>query len=168
MGRAAGPGRRSSAAGTRSAAPIWIMALIGVGTTAYGYWNSDKIAIRSMQAYPVTEAQAPAALPDCPGAVRPRQPADAAHLHLAHHGAECLRHRPEPAERGSVLHRGHPAAAGRARTARGAGPRTDARLQPGHPDVLGGRRRRRRHHLGGADACCSSAAGTAATRTRSP
>jgi heat shock protein HtpX len=43
----------------RSSAPIWIMALIGVGTTAYGYWNSDKIAIRSMQAYPVTEAEAP-------------------------------------------------------------------------------------------------------------
>ncbi|MCU1562862.1 MAG: htpX [Arthrobacter sp.] len=44
---------------TKSAAPIWIMALIGVGTTAYGYWNSDKIALRAMQAYPVTEAQAP-------------------------------------------------------------------------------------------------------------
>ena len=47
------------ASGTRSTAPIWIMALIGVGTTVYGYWNSDKIAIRSMAAYPVTEAQAP-------------------------------------------------------------------------------------------------------------
>ncbi|NVM97080.1 zinc metalloprotease HtpX [Arthrobacter sp. SDTb3-6] len=47
------------AGGTRSAAPLWIFALIGVGTTAYGYWNSGKIAIRSMQAYPVTEAQAP-------------------------------------------------------------------------------------------------------------
>ncbi|MGP0221740.1 MULTISPECIES: zinc metalloprotease HtpX [unclassified Paenarthrobacter] len=46
-------------AGTRSSAPIWIMALIGVATTAYGYWNSDKIAIRSMSAYPVSEAQAP-------------------------------------------------------------------------------------------------------------
>ncbi|WP_142060578.1 zinc metalloprotease HtpX [Pseudarthrobacter sp. B4EP4b] len=46
-------------ASTRSSAPIWIMALVGVGTTAYGYWNSDKIAIRSMQAYRVTEAQAP-------------------------------------------------------------------------------------------------------------
>ena len=45
--------------GTRSAAPIWIMALVGVATTAYGYWNSDKIALRAMQAYPVTEAQAP-------------------------------------------------------------------------------------------------------------
>lgn len=46
-------------AGTRSAAPLWIFALIGVDTTAYGYWNSGKIAIRSMQAYPVTEQQAP-------------------------------------------------------------------------------------------------------------
>jgi heat shock protein HtpX len=46
-------------ASTRSSAPIWIMSLVGVVTTAYGYWNSDKIAIRSMQAYPVTEAQAP-------------------------------------------------------------------------------------------------------------
>lgn len=43
----------------RSATPIWIMALVGVGTTAYGYWNSDKIALRAMQAYPVTEQQAP-------------------------------------------------------------------------------------------------------------
>ena len=34
----------------RSATPIWIMALVGVGTTAYGYWNSDKIALRAMQA----------------------------------------------------------------------------------------------------------------------
>ena len=47
------------AGGTRSPAPLVIFALIGVGTTAYGYWNSDKIAIRSMQAYPVTEQQAP-------------------------------------------------------------------------------------------------------------
>lgn len=39
---------------------IWLFALIGVATTFYGYWNSDKIAIRAMQAYPVTEEQAPA------------------------------------------------------------------------------------------------------------
>jgi heat shock protein HtpX len=45
--------------GMNSAAPIWIMALIGVGATAYGYWNSDKIALRAMQAYPVAEAEAP-------------------------------------------------------------------------------------------------------------
>ncbi|MFD1214514.1 zinc metalloprotease HtpX [Arthrobacter sp. GCM10027362] len=48
------------AAGTRNGGFIWIMALIGVATVAYSYWNSDKIAIRSMQAYPVTEAEQPA------------------------------------------------------------------------------------------------------------
>ena len=45
--------------GSGSAAPLWSFALLGVATTAYGYWNSGKIAIRSMQAYPVTETQAP-------------------------------------------------------------------------------------------------------------
>src|SRR5690348_750059 len=39
---------------------IWIFALIGLASTFYGYWNSDKIAIRAMSAYPVTEAQQPA------------------------------------------------------------------------------------------------------------
>ena len=38
---------------------IWLFALIGVATTFYGYWNSDKIAIRAMRAVPVTEEQAP-------------------------------------------------------------------------------------------------------------
>ncbi|NLG21538.1 MAG: zinc metalloprotease HtpX [Actinomycetales bacterium] len=38
---------------------IWLFALIGVATTAYGYWNSDKIAIRAMKAYPVTPEQQP-------------------------------------------------------------------------------------------------------------
>ena len=38
---------------------IWIFALIGVATTAYSYWNSDKLAVRAMRAYPVSEIQAP-------------------------------------------------------------------------------------------------------------
>ncbi|NNM47513.1 zinc metalloprotease HtpX [Knoellia koreensis] len=48
------------AGGTGNSAFIWIFALIGVGTSFYGYWNSDKLAIRAMRAYPVSEAQAPA------------------------------------------------------------------------------------------------------------
>jgi len=39
---------------------IWLFALVGVAMTFYGYWNSDKIAIKAMRAYPVSEAQAPA------------------------------------------------------------------------------------------------------------
>jgi heat shock protein HtpX len=39
---------------------IWAFALFGVLMTAYGYWNSDKIAIKAMRARPVSEAEAPA------------------------------------------------------------------------------------------------------------
>ena len=44
----------------QSAAFLWIFALIGLATTFYGYWNSDKLAIRAMHARPVSEAEAPA------------------------------------------------------------------------------------------------------------
>ena len=39
---------------------IWAFAMLGVAMTAYGYWNSDKIAIRAMRARPVSEAEQPA------------------------------------------------------------------------------------------------------------
>ena len=39
---------------------LFVFALFGVAMTAYGYWNSDKIAIRAMRAYPVTASEQPA------------------------------------------------------------------------------------------------------------
>jgi heat shock protein HtpX len=39
---------------------IWLFALLGVMGTFYGYWNSDKLAIKAMHARPVTEVEQPA------------------------------------------------------------------------------------------------------------
>ncbi|MHB1062921.1 MAG: zinc metalloprotease HtpX [Georgenia sp.] len=38
---------------------LWLFAGLGVATTFYSYWNSDKLAIRAMAARPVSEAEAP-------------------------------------------------------------------------------------------------------------
>ena len=47
------------AAGTGNYIFIVIFAFIGVAGTAYSYWNSDKLAIRAMNALPVSEAEFP-------------------------------------------------------------------------------------------------------------
>ncbi|MGL4173973.1 MAG: zinc metalloprotease HtpX [Actinomycetota bacterium] len=39
---------------------IWLFAVVGLAMTAYGYWNSDKIAIKAMRARPVSEVEQPA------------------------------------------------------------------------------------------------------------
>jgi heat shock protein HtpX len=39
---------------------ILVFALIGVAMTFYSYWNSDKLAIKAMHAFPVSETEAPA------------------------------------------------------------------------------------------------------------
>jgi len=44
---------------TQTPALIFVFGLIGLVSVAYSYWNSDKIALRAMKAYPVTREQAP-------------------------------------------------------------------------------------------------------------
>ncbi|MGO4958082.1 zinc metalloprotease HtpX [Luteococcus sp. Sow4_B9] len=44
---------------TNNSTYILVFALIGLGTTFYSYWNSDKLAIRAMGAQPVSPEQAP-------------------------------------------------------------------------------------------------------------
>lgn len=48
------------AAMTRSPGYIWLFAAFGLIGTFVSYWRSDTIAIKAMQAFPVSEAQAPA------------------------------------------------------------------------------------------------------------
>ncbi|MGW2674934.1 zinc metalloprotease HtpX [Kocuria rhizophila] len=45
---------------TRNSVFIMVFAVMGLVGTAISYWNSDKLAIRSMRAVPVTPQQAPA------------------------------------------------------------------------------------------------------------
>ena len=42
--------------------PVFLFVFAGIGlvSVAYSYWNSDKIALRAMRAYPVSREQAPA------------------------------------------------------------------------------------------------------------
>ena len=47
------------AAYVRSPVVLVLFALLALGTTAYGYWNSDKLAIGAMRAQPVTDEEQP-------------------------------------------------------------------------------------------------------------
>ena len=72
---------------------LGIYLAIGVGTSFISYWFSDKLAIASMHAQPVTEHQAP----------------ELYRIVRAHRDAERLRHRPQREPRRRLLHAGHSA-----------------------------------------------------------
>ena len=59
------------AKGTGSAIWLFIMPLIGIAQTAYSYWNSDKLAVRSMGAIEVTEPSSPPCTRSCASCRRP-------------------------------------------------------------------------------------------------
>ena len=99
-------GRPGSAAAAGSRSP----SLIALGTNGFAYFFSDKLALRSMRARPVSEAEQPAHVPDRPRAVHRGPAADAAALRLADQRAQRVRDRPQPAQRRGLLHRGHPRA----------------------------------------------------------
>src|SRR5699024_1318360 len=48
------------AASTRNVTWLYAFALFGLASTADTYWNSATLALRSMRAYPVSEAEQPA------------------------------------------------------------------------------------------------------------
>ncbi len=126
---------------------LTIAIVIALGTNGFAYFFSDKLALRSMRARPVSEAEQPAMYRIVARALDRRPPADAPALRLPDQRAQRVRHRPQPAQRGGLLHRGHPRPARRARAARRARPRALPRLQPRHPDLLGRRRPGQRDHV---------------------
>jgi heat shock protein HtpX len=48
------------ASSMRSPGVLLVFVVLGLGTSAYGYWRSDTLAIRAMRARPVSEAEQPA------------------------------------------------------------------------------------------------------------
>ena len=64
---------------------IWVMGLFSLGSVAYTYWNSDKLALRSMNAYPVSREEVPVLYDIVGGAVLPRGSAHARPLRGTDH-----------------------------------------------------------------------------------
>ena len=78
---------------------LLIALVVALGVNGYAYFNSDKLALRAMRAFPVTETQAPQLLRDRPGAGHRGAPADATAVRQPDRPAQRVRDRPQPAQR---------------------------------------------------------------------
>ena len=142
--------------------------VISLAINGYSYFNSDKLALRSMHAVPVT---GPRSSRGCTGSSRARDRAP---------GSRCPRLYVSPTNAPNAFATGrnpeHAAvcctegilgAARRARAARRPRPRAVARLQPRHPHRPRSRRRWRARSCSSRSSPTSSA-GRATTRTATP
>ena len=130
----------------RRRAGLIIALLIALGINGFAYFSSDKIALG--RCGPGRSARPSSRR--CTGSCASSPPPPASRCRGSTSrppGSQRLRHRAQPAQRGGLLHRGHPRHPRRAGAARGPGPRALPRLQPRHPDLLGGRRPGQRDHV---------------------
>ncbi len=94
----------------RSSIFIWGFALVSLGTVAYSYWNSDKLALRSMNAYAVTREEVPV-LYDIVEELSSRAAQPMPRLYVATHpDSKRLRDWAQSAQCRRLLHRGYLAA----------------------------------------------------------
>ena len=85
---------------------LFLALLVALAINGYAYWKSDKIALRAMRARPVSEFEAARAVPHRPRtSTAARQPMPRLYISPTA-GTQRLRHRPQPAPRRRLLHRG--------------------------------------------------------------
>ena len=170
----AGPAQRASCS---SAARRWPAATaytsawrLAVVMNFASYFFSDKIALATYSAQPVTETENPdvyrrvAPIVRRPGAAHGH--ADAEAVRSSRAVAQRLRHRPQPEARFGGFHRRHFAVDERPGNRRRGGARVGPRAAPRHPDQLGGGHDGRRHHRARPHGLCMCSA--AARRRRRP